>query len=1274
MKLRCFYIFVLLILASPAKSQSEDIFLGTLIHAGYVDDAVYGPFNIGFNFTYYGSVKTQFYVSSNGLVSFVSDAGTASGTEAPIPTAATPNNFIAAFWDDLVVDGTGKISYTTIGAAPNRKLIIQFNNMGFYSFPAFMGSFSVILYETSNVIRVQYRLIVDNTSTRAHGGTATIGIENADGSAGVQYDYHSSSAVSTDKAITFTPSGSTYTLDADAIYEGIFLTSNLTLPEPGIPSLLSPPQNAVIGSDYNFSWSDAGNAASYTLLISTSSDLGGATYYPAGSNTSFDVTGLSLALTYYWGVFATNTTGTTWCEIKKFTTSSAPPLAAVLQNLWTEQLQDKTIKLNYTGGDASSKTAIITTLPAQGQLYQYNAGARGSQILSVPATVTDANRNIIYAATGTYGNGVGNFNFKIHDNSGDSPEATVTLNVSPPGVPDVLYVAKNTGVEIQFDLPMADPTGKQSQFTVTVNGTPAAPSAAGLKPGDPNAIVLTLTTPLNGTETVLVSYTQGDVTGSTGGIVFSFTDQPVSLRTQTITFPVIPVKQYGIAPFSPGATASSGLGITYSSSNLAVATSSGSTVTILSTGTSDIMARQSGNGTYAPAKYSRSLTVIKGDQTITFNALASKTYGDADFTLTASSSSGLAISYSGDNNSVATVTGNLVHIVGAGSVIITASQAGNSNYNPATDVLQTLTVSKADQTITFGSLPAKTFGDGDFSLTASASSGLSVSFSGNNNSVATVTGNLVHIVAAGSVIITASQTGNANYNAAPDVHQPLTVNKADQTITFSVLPVKTYGDADLAPAASASSGLSVGFSSDNNAVATIVGGQIHIVGAGSAVITAFQAGNNNYNAATNMHQTLYVNKAEQSITFSVLPDKTFGDAAFTPTVSASSGLSVSLASDNNSVAIIVSGQIHIVGAGSTVITAFQSGDANYNPAPDVQQTLMVNKADQTITFSVISGKTYGDGDFAAIASASSGLNVDLASDNPSVATITGNMIHVVSAGTATITASQTGNINYNPAPSVSQVLTVGKADLTFKAGNKSKPYLSGNPVLTFTMSGFVNGDTQVEVQPSIQTSAAIDSPVGDYPITLSGGSDHNYNFLFIAGTLTVTRLQQTITISDYPNRLLVGDTYTLIATSTSGLPVLFESSDNNITSINGDHMTGVSKGNANIHAYNSGDQNYEPADAYFIVEIYSTHKDIMHLFTPNNDGINDYWELPEMPTWGNCDVKVYSRNGKLVFSDPHYNNLWDGTSNGNPLPEGAYYFIIKTQNSGMVKGTVNIVR
>jgi xyloglucan-specific exo-beta-1,4-glucanase len=63
-----------------------------------------------------------------------------------------------------------------------------------------------------------------------------------------------------------------------------------------------------------------------------------------------------------------------------------------------------------------------------------------------------------------------------------------------------------------------------------------------------------------------------------------------------------------------------------------------------------------------------------------------------------------------------------------------------------------------------------------------------------------------------------------------------------------------------------------------------------------------------------------------------------------------------------------------------------------------------------------------------------------------------------------------------------------------------------------------------------------------------------------------------------------------------------------------------------------------------------------------------------MASYGNCDVRVFNRWGKEVFASKNYNNLWDGTSNGSPLPDGAYYFVIKTQNAGTISGTVNIVR
>jgi hypothetical protein len=685
-----FTLFLFLSMKSLAQ-PSETVYPGTVIQSGYVDDASYGPLDIGFNFTFYGNTYSQFYVNSNGQVLF--GEGSLTGADAPIPTADLPNNFIAAFWDDLVVDGTGKMLYTTIGAAPNRKLIIQCNNMGFYGAPAFMGSFSVILYETSNKIQVQFRLVVDNTSPRAHGSSASIGLENSDGTGGIQYLYHTAGDIHSGKAISFSPSGSTYTTNDDAIYEGIYLTTNTTLPEPGIPSLLSPPQNAVIGDNYNFSWSDAGNAASYSLLISNFSDLGGAAYYYAGSNLSYNVSGLILDTTYYWGVFATNATGTTWCEIKKFTTSSAPPLEAVPQTVWGEQGKENTIKLNYTGGEVSPKTAIITSLPAQGQLYQYVGGSKGSPINSVPATVTDASMNVIYSASGTYGNGVGNFNFKITDATAESEEATVTVNVSPPGVPNVLYIAKSTNVEIQFDIAMTDPTGKQDQFTVKVNDLPVPISSVNLKPGDNKTIQLILSATLSGSETVLVSYTPGDVRGGTGGYLLPFEDQLVTLKAQTIIFTQSLDLKYSDSPFTLTATASSGLGLTYSSSNLSVATVfSVNKLNLLALGTSVITAIQGGNATYAPVRYAKTLTVAKGDQTITFNPLPSKTVGDADFSPGATVTSGLTISYSSSNTSVATIVSSNIHIVAGGISVITASQAGNALYNAAAPKQQTLTV------------------------------------------------------------------------------------------------------------------------------------------------------------------------------------------------------------------------------------------------------------------------------------------------------------------------------------------------------------------------------------------------------------------------------------------------------------------------------------------------------------------------------------------------------------------------------------------------------
>jgi hypothetical protein len=120
------------------------------------------------------------------------------------------------------------------------------------------------------------------------------------------------------------------------------------------------------------------------------------------------------------------------------------------------------------------------------------------------------------------------------------------------------------------------------------------------------------------------------------------------------------------------------------------------------------------------------------------------------------------------------VVGNTVTLTGAGNVTIQASQAGNATYAAATPVSQSFTVAQASQTINFPAIPNHMTTDAPFTLNATASSGLAVSYSVTSGP-ATISGNTVTLTGAGTVVIQASQAGNTNYSAATPVSQSFVV-------------------------------------------------------------------------------------------------------------------------------------------------------------------------------------------------------------------------------------------------------------------------------------------------------------------------------------------------------------------------------------------------------------------------------------------------------------------------------------------------------------------
>jgi trimeric autotransporter adhesin len=118
---------------------------------------------------------------------------------------------------------------------------------------------------------------------------------------------------------------------------------------------------------------------------------------------------------------------------------------------------------------------------------------------------------------------------------------------------------------------------------------------------------------------------------------------------------------------------------------------------------------------------------------------------------------------------------------------------------------------KLNQTITFGVLPVRVFGEAPFALTATASSGLPVSYSSGTPAVATISGSTVTLVGPGTTVITASQPGDGNFNAATNVQQTLTVRAAEPTAQPTALTFNNISSSSMNGAFTVATGSPAGY-------------------------------------------------------------------------------------------------------------------------------------------------------------------------------------------------------------------------------------------------------------------------------------------------------------------------------------------------------------------------------------------------------------------------------------------------------------------------------
>jgi len=160
---------------------------------------------IGFNFNFYGNIYSDVNISSNGYLTFGGDLS--DWTNDDIPNATDPNDYIAAFWDDLYTSGAdAKIYAATIGTAPNRKFVVTYYDVDWCcSTNNGNMTFQMILDELEGSITFQYQNMLSTNPGPGSGNSATIGIENAAGTAGLKYSYNTASSISDGMVIKISP-------------------------------------------------------------------------------------------------------------------------------------------------------------------------------------------------------------------------------------------------------------------------------------------------------------------------------------------------------------------------------------------------------------------------------------------------------------------------------------------------------------------------------------------------------------------------------------------------------------------------------------------------------------------------------------------------------------------------------------------------------------------------------------------------------------------------------------------------------------------------------------------------------------------------------------------------------------------------------------------------------------------------------------------------------------------------------------------------------------